>query len=51
MVGTGTPWSKASWLVHLPVPFWPARSRITSTIGRPVSLSTMPSISVDISMR
>ena len=37
MVGAATPRSRADWLVHLPVPFWPALSRIDSTSGPPVS--------------
>ena len=33
MVGAGTPMSRALVEVHLPVPFWPAVSRTTSTKG------------------
>lgn len=32
---TGMPLSRASMAVHLPVPFWPAWSRILRTIGTP----------------
>ena len=39
MVETTTPWSTALSTVHLPVPFCPAVSRITSTSGLPVVLS------------
>ena len=34
---TGIPISSASMAVHLPVPFWPAESRIFSTMGTPSS--------------
>jgi hypothetical protein len=37
--------SRALWLVHLPVPFWPALSRMTSTSGLPVSSSFLGHIS------
>ena len=33
---SGMPWSSAEITVHLPVPFCPARSRITSTTSVPV---------------
>ncbi len=39
MVGIGAPRSNEFWLVHLPVPFCCASSRMTSTSGWPVSLS------------
>ena len=51
MVGTATPTSMATWLVHLPVPFWPALSRMTSTRGLPVSGSVRARHSTVISMR
>ena len=34
---SGTPKSKATTPVHLPVPFWPAVSRMFSTSGDPSS--------------
>ena len=37
IVGAGTPMSRALVEVHLPVPFWPAVSRILSTSGAPSS--------------
>ncbi len=51
MVGTGTPRVKASWLVHIPVPFCRATSRITSTIRLPVRSSSLVKISAVISTR
>ena len=50
-VGAGTPISSAFTLVHLPVPFWPAVSRMTSTSGLPVSGSFCLSTLAVISMR
>ena len=41
MVGIGMPRSMAFCEVHLPVPFWPALSRMTSTRGLPVSGSIL----------
>ncbi len=49
--GSGTPRSSAFWLVHLPVPFCAARSRITSTRCLPVSSSFLPKIFDVISIR
>ncbi|MMZ64371.1 hypothetical protein D1872_266960 [compost metagenome] len=51
IMDNGTPRSSALWLVHLPVPFWPAASRITSTIGLPVSSSYCEKMSAVISIR
>ena len=48
---TGTPRSRADLTVQRPVPFWPARSTITSTRGYPVSASTWASTSAVISIR
>ena len=49
--GMATPRSSPACEVHLPVPFWPAVSRITSTIGLPVSGSLTARMSVVISIR
>ena len=46
----GMPCCRASMAVHLPVPFWPAVSRIFSTIGSPSS-SLKPRMSRVISIR
>ena len=46
----GTPSSRAAMPVHLPVPFWPAVSRMCSTRGEPSS-SLKPRMSRVISMR
>ncbi len=51
MVGAETPRSKATWLVHFPVPFCPAASQMSSTKGVPVSASTLPIILAVISIR
>ncbi len=51
MVLAGAPTSSAVTEVHLPVPFCPAVSRITSTIGWPVSSSVFFRISAVISIR
>ena len=51
MVGAGTPISSAFTDVHLPVPFWPAVSRITSTIGFRVTGSFCCRMSAVISIR
>jgi hypothetical protein len=51
MVGVEIPRSSADWLVHLPVPFWAARSRMTSTMGFPVSGSVLERMSAVISIR
>ncbi len=51
MVGAATPSSRAESVVHLPVPFWPALSRITSTIGWPVSGSFRARMSAVIWIR
>ena len=51
MVGAATPRSRADSVVHLPVPFCPALSRITSTSGCPVSGSLRARMSAVISMR
>ena len=48
---TGTPRSRAVCTVQAPVPFWAARSRITSTKGLPVSASVWASTSAVISIR
>ena len=40
IVAVGAPNWRASIPVHFPVPFWPAASRIRSTMGLPVSSST-----------
>ena len=47
----GTPWSSASWLIHLPVPLAPALSMILSTRKPPESLSLTLKMSRVISMR
>lgn len=47
---TGIPLSRASMAVHLPVPFWPALSRIFRTMGTP-SVSLNLRMSRVISMR
>ena len=46
----GWPSSMAEMTVHLPVPFWPAASRMTSIIGVPSS-SVAARISAVISTR
>jgi len=51
IVGMGAPTSRAFWLVHFPVPFCAASSRIRSTIGRPVSGSTFVKMRAVISIR
>ena len=51
MVGTGTPKSIAVCDVHLPVPFWPAVSRIISTSGPSVSASFFRKTVAVISIR
>ena len=51
MVGAGMPRSSADWLAHLPVPFWPAASLMSSTRGRPVSGSILAKMSLVIWMR
>ena len=48
---SGMPCSVAASTVHLPVPFCPAVSRITSTVGLPVSGSTFLKMSAVISIR
>ena len=50
-VGIGAPTSNAFWLIHLPVPFCCASSRMRSTSGLPVSLSTRSSTRAVISTR
>lgn len=47
----GTARSNAIWLVHLPVPFWPALSSTRSTSGFPVSSSFALRIIAVISIR
>src|SRR5699024_353847 len=49
--GKGTPNSSALMLVHLPVPFLPALSRITSSNGLLVSSSCFVKISAVISTK
>src|SRR5699024_6148540 len=49
--GKGTPNSSALMLVHLPVPFCPALSKMTSTIGCFVSSSFFVKISAVISIK
>ena len=51
IVIVGMPRSKALSLVHFPVPFCPAVSRIISTTGFPVSSSFFVRISEVISIR
>ena len=51
IVGIAAPTSRAFWLIHFPVPFCCASSRITSTSGRPVSGSTAASTAAVISIR
>src|ERR1017187_5475072 len=51
IVGAGTPMSRALVDVHLPVPFWPAASRTTSTKGLFVTGSLCLRISAVISIR
>jgi hypothetical protein len=50
-VGIGAPTSSAFWLIHLPVPFCAASSRMTSTSGLPVSGSMALSTAAVISIR
>ncbi len=51
MTVAGTPRSCASIADQRPVPFWPAVSRMISTIGRPVSGSLASSTLAVISIR
>jgi hypothetical protein len=51
IVGAGTPMSRALVEVHLPVPFWPAVSRTTSTNGFLVTGSFCWRMSLVISIR
>ena len=51
IVGAGTPMSSALVEVHLPVPFWPAVSRTTSTKGFLVTGSFCLRMSAVISIR
>ena len=51
MAGTATPSSRAVWVVHTPVPFWPAASTTTSTKASPVAASVWDRTSVVMSMR
>ena len=51
IVSTGIPDSSAALMVHCPVPFCPARSIITSTIGSPVTGSLVARILPVTSMR
>ena len=51
IAGTAVPSSRAVWVAHTPVPFWPAASTITSTNGSPVAGSTRSRTSAVMSMR
>ena len=51
MAGMGAARCCASITVQRPVPFWPARSRIMSSIGRPEWVSVAAATSAEISIR